>query len=158
MTSGIDHIKRTASGAALTELILETFRFNWQLLSAGDRLMADLGLSSARWQVLGAIADTPLPVAQIARNMGLTRQIVQRTTNRLFADELVAFKPNPDHRRAKLVALTGHGHRMLEKVNRKQVQWSNLAARGIDATQLIEIVGIMQEIRTRLENRKGEST
>ncbi|MDH3233798.1 MAG: MarR family transcriptional regulator, partial [Alphaproteobacteria bacterium] len=40
---------------AVTALILETFRLNGRLLAAGDRLVGDLGLTSARWQVLGAI-------------------------------------------------------------------------------------------------------
>ena len=73
-----------ASDAA-TDLILETFRLNGSLLAAGDAMVADLGLTSARWQVLGAIAlsPVPLPVAHIARNMGLTRQAVQRLINEM---------------------------------------------------------------------------
>src|SRR5215210_6586367 len=64
------------SRAAITELILETFRLNGRLLAAGDALVRDLGLTSARWQVLGAVAmsPVPLPVSHIARNMGLSRQ------------------------------------------------------------------------------------
>ncbi len=62
-------------------MILETFRFNGRLLAAGDRLTKELDLSSALWQVLGAIDEAPLPVAQIARNMGLTRQSVRRMAN-----------------------------------------------------------------------------
>src|SRR5205814_345438 len=59
------------AGGLVTELILEVFRLNGRLLAAGDRLVADLGLTSARWQVLGAIAlaSSPMPVAWIARNM-----------------------------------------------------------------------------------------
>lgn len=55
---------------AVTELILETFRLNGRLLAAGDALVANIGLTSARWQVLGAIAlsPVPLPVAHLARN------------------------------------------------------------------------------------------
>ena len=37
----------------ITDLILETFRLNGQLLAAGDALVSDVGLTSARWQVLG---------------------------------------------------------------------------------------------------------
>ena len=63
----------TPAGSAFTGLIIETFRLNGELLAAGDELCADLGLTSARWQVMGAIDEGPLPVAHIARNMGLTR-------------------------------------------------------------------------------------
>ena len=58
---------------ALTSLILEVFRLNGCLISAGDDLVSDLGLTSARWQVLGAMALTPAAetVARLARSMGL---------------------------------------------------------------------------------------
>ncbi|MEZ5958748.1 MAG: hypothetical protein R3C27_16235, partial [Hyphomonadaceae bacterium] len=64
--------KHSAAGAALTDLILEVFRVNGRLLAAGDRLAADVGLSSARWQVLGAIrfAREPQTVSWLARSMG----------------------------------------------------------------------------------------
>jgi hypothetical protein len=63
----------------LSDLIIEIFRINGRLLAAGDRLVADLGLTSARWQVIGAIAiaGQPQTVPAIARTMGLTRQAVQ---------------------------------------------------------------------------------
>ena len=95
----------------ITGLILETFRLNGRLLTAGDALVSDLGLTSALWQVLGAVAMSPmpLPVSHIARNMGLTRQTVQRTANELEADGFVRFAPNPHHQRAKLVLLTDLG-------------------------------------------------
>ena len=42
----------------LTDLILETFRLNGALLAAGDRLLANPSLTSARWQVLRAVGLT----------------------------------------------------------------------------------------------------
>jgi DNA-binding Lrp family transcriptional regulator len=88
--------------AAVTALILETFRLNGRLLAAGDALVESLNLTSARWQVLGAIATAPVPlsVAQIARSMGLTRQAVQRLANDMERDGLLRFAANPNHRRA----------------------------------------------------------
>src|SRR5271170_4594915 len=91
----------TKAGKAFTELILEIFRFNGRLLAAGDRLAKPLGLTSARWQVLGAIEEGPLPVAQIARNMGLARQNVQRLADVLQEEGFVQYNPNPDHQRAR---------------------------------------------------------
>ena len=65
--------ERTPVGECLTELVLETFRLNGAILVAGNRMTKPHGLTSARWQVMGAIdiAGTPLTVAQIARRMGL---------------------------------------------------------------------------------------
>ncbi len=73
---------------ALTSLILEVFRLNGCLISAGDDLVSDLGLTSARWQVLGAMALAPAAetVARLARSMGLRRQGVQRIVNELAAE------------------------------------------------------------------------
>ena len=100
----------TAPGT-LTDLIVETFRLNGELLTAGDILVADLRLTSARWQVLGAIGLSPaaLPVAHLARNMGLSRQSVQRLVNEMTNANLVRLVPNPHHKRAMLVVMTDEG-------------------------------------------------
>src|SRR5208337_4900212 len=97
--------KRTPAGDALTGLMLDLFRANSLLLTAGDRLVARLGLTSARWQILGAIvaAERPQPVAWLARNIGANRQNVQRIINDLQKEEFVTFATNPHHRRAHLV-------------------------------------------------------
>src|SRR5262249_61376318 len=101
----------TPAGQRLTELILATFRLNGALLSRGDRLVRDIGLTSARWQVLGAVAleGRPLSVAQIARRMGLSRQAVQRVANGLGASGLTPYRPNPDPKPAQLVPPTTQG-------------------------------------------------
>ncbi len=92
-------------GDAVTDLILDLFRLNSLLLTAGDRLVARLDLTSARWQILGAIvaAERPQPVAWLARDLGANRQDVQRIINDLHRDGHVAFQANPHHRRAQLV-------------------------------------------------------
>lgn len=97
------------------ELALAIFAANGRLVSAGNGLVAHLGLTSAWWQVLAALRYSPMPlsVASIARNMGLTRQAVQRIVDLLAEQGLVAFRPNPHHRRAKLVVLTPAGSEAL---------------------------------------------
>ncbi len=135
----------------LTDLILETFRLNGRLLAAGDGLTADLGLSSARWQVMGAIADAPLSVAQIARNMGLTRQAVQRVADVLADEGLVAFAGNPNHRRAKLTCLTAGGRTVLDEVSRRQVDWSNRLSAGMAAEAIEQALTVLRTLRQRLD-------
>ncbi|KQB12980.1 winged helix-turn-helix transcriptional regulator [Rhodobacter capsulatus] len=102
---------RSEAGEALTALVLELFRVNNLLLAWGDRLVAPLGLTSARWQVLGAVvvAAHPQPVAWLARDLGASRQNVQRIVNDLAQEGLVTFAPNPHHKRAQLVVLTDKG-------------------------------------------------
>src|SRR6516162_7108439 len=117
--------KRTPAGDALTDLILDLFRLNSLILTAGDRLVARLRLTSARWQILGAMvaAERPQPVAWLARGMGANRQNVQRIINDLHGEGLVAFAANPNHRRAQLVALTNEGRRTFDAAMRLQVPW-----------------------------------
>src|ERR1700743_3237304 len=117
---------------ALTALILDVFRFNGALIAAGDRLVADLGLTSARWQVLGAIALSPAaePVARLARAMGLHRQGVQRIVNELEQEGIVVFDDNPHHRRARLVRLTRKGETLYREADRRQKPWARDLAKG----------------------------
>ncbi len=142
------------SRGAVTELILETFRLNGRLLAAGDALVRDLGLTSARWQVLGAVAmsPVPLPVAHIARNMGLSRQNVQRIANELEAQGILRFEPNPHHQRAKLVVLTERGRSLFEAASARQRPWSSALADGLSAKNIEAATKLLRTLRKRLED------
>ena len=146
------HKNHTPAGAHFTKLILEAFRLNGALIAAGDQLVGDLGLTSAHWQVLGAMYETPATVAEIGRRMGLTRQNVQRIADCLATDGFVSTFDNPAHRRAKLYSLTPHGRTVMEEVAHRQAQWANLVADGIGATQIAEAVSLMAELTKRLEH------
>lgn len=102
---------RTPAAETLTDLVLTLFRLNNTTLVWGDRLVRPFGLTSARWQIMGAIAyaDRPQPVAWLARDLGANRQNVQRIVNELSSEGLVAFAANPRHKRAQLVVLTTEG-------------------------------------------------
>lgn len=145
--------KHTAGGAILTDLVLEVFRLNGRLLVAGDRLIADVGLTSARWQVLGAVhyAEEPQTVSWLARSMGLTRQAVQRVVNELEADGLIAFKANPAHRRAQLVTLTRKGQAAYAAAGRRQTPWANALAKGVERAELAAALALLTALRERLE-------
>ncbi|MGH3927479.1 MAG: MarR family winged helix-turn-helix transcriptional regulator [Pseudonocardiaceae bacterium] len=144
---------RTPTGQAATTLILSTFRANGLLLGAGDLLGAGEGLSSARWQVLGAIrlAERPLTVPQIARRMGLTRQSVHATVNRLVRDGCLELAQNADHRRSSLVGLTEMGRAKYEAIDALQAAWINRLARGIGRSDIDTAERVLEEICQRLE-------
>ena len=145
--------RRTAQGDTLTDLILDLFRANSLLLTAGDRLVAPLGLTSARWQILGAIvgAERPEPVAWLARNLGANRQNVQRIVNDLARDGLVAFETNPHHRRAQLVVLTDKGKQVYDAAGRLQVPWVNGLAEGLSVKEIEAAHRVVTTLRSRLE-------
>ena len=99
------------------DLIVEVFRLNGLLLATADRLVSKFGLTGARWQVLGAIVKLGVPetTARLARNMGLTRQSVQRVVNEMVSEGMLTFEENPHHKRSKLVIMTPKGERAFER-------------------------------------------
>jgi DNA-binding MarR family transcriptional regulator len=117
---------RTARGAEdpVWDLVHTIFRLNGFFLHAGDRLTAGSGLTTARWQVLGAVLHEPLTVAAIARDMGLARQSVQRTADLLVEEGSCEYLPNPAHRRAKLLSATAHGLNSVRQLGPGVTAWS----------------------------------
>jgi len=150
--------KRTPAGDALTNLILDLFRLNSLISTAGDRLVAQLSLTSARWQILGAIAtaERPQPVAWLARDMGAYRQNVQRIINDLREEGLVVFEANPHHRRAQLVVLTEKGKQTFEAAMRLQAPWINALSEGLSVKDIQTMHGVILALRQKLEGNGGD--
>ncbi|MGZ2746815.1 MarR family winged helix-turn-helix transcriptional regulator [Burkholderia stagnalis] len=145
---------RTPAGEALTGFMLDFFRLNSRLLASGDRLVAGLGLTSARWQILGAViaAQQPQPVAWLARDLGANRQNVQRIVNDLAAEGLVRFEVNPHHRRAQLVVLTDDGKRAFDAAMNLQAAWVNRLADGVSVADLEAMARVIATLRGNLED------
>jgi DNA-binding MarR family transcriptional regulator len=141
----------TPAGKTFTDLVLEIFRLNGRLLAARDRLTKPLGLTSARWQVLGAVEDQARSVAQIARRMGLARQNVQRLADALEKEGMVAYAPNPDHRRAKLICFTEPGKKAFDQLGRHQEVWANQIAASIRSSELKVALKVVKGLRSALE-------
>ena len=145
--------KRTPAGEALTGLMLDLFRLDSLLSTAGDRLVAGLGLTSARWQILGAIvaAGRPQPVAWLARDLGANRQNVQRIINYLQEEGLVALETNPHHRRAQLVVITDKGKRTFDAAMELQAPWINGLSEGLSVKEIRSFHRVAVALRQRLE-------
>ena len=150
---------RSPEADALTELILEVFRVNGDLLSTGDRIAGVHGQTSSRWQVLGALRNGPATVAGIARFMGRARQSVQRTADLLESEGVVEYVDNPAHRRANLVRLTPAGEATLAGISALQVEWTNgLAAAMRAGKPEIEVAtDVLRQLRTELERPAADA-
>jgi DNA-binding MarR family transcriptional regulator len=138
----------------LSHLVTEVLRLAGALTQHGDRLVADLGLSSARWSVLGMIdrAAAPQPVAWVARDMRVSRQSVQRLVNDMARDGLVALQNNPHHLRAPLVVLTVRGkHALAAAMQRQNRLIANMAATLPDAA-VTQAVHTLAALRDQLEH------
>ncbi|MDW5594111.1 MarR family transcriptional regulator [Conexibacter stalactiti] len=150
-------MEHDARGRAFSELLVEVFRLNGLLIAAGDELVRPVGLTSARWQVLGVVDHGPRGVSEIARTMGLARQSVRETAEALARDGLVVFQANPRHRRAKLVAITEAGRAALAYAEEQQVQWANRTAAASTLRSLQGAVATLRGLSGRLDDLGGEA-
>lgn len=139
----------TQSADSLAKLAAATARTHAALVAAGDELVADLGLSSAREQLLGALlaAGGARTVSQLSRDIGLSRQAVQRVADDLSAAGLATYASNPGHARAKLLAPTDTGVVAHAEALRRKGIWLEELAAGLPPTgleialELVRLVG-----------------
>lgn len=152
-------VTRTSAGEVLTDLVLDLFRLSNRLTTAGDRLVSGLGLTSARWQILGNMiaAGRAQPVAWLARDMGGSRQNIQRIMNELEKEGLVTFKSNPHHRRAHLVELTEQGRKVFAAAMDLQAPWANDLANGLTVDEIAITRKVIVALHARLASVEGEA-
>lgn len=82
-----------------------------------DRLqtgMADAGLTMRpKWGfVIRALHRAPVPLAELARLLDVTKQAAQQTVDEMESAELVVRQPDPRDGRRKLITLTAQGQRV----------------------------------------------
>ena len=145
-----EEVERTPAANSLSWLVVQVMQLNGLLTAAGDALAAPAGQTSARWQVLAAVEDAPLSVAQIARAMNLTRQSVQRVADLLVEERLSAYENNPAHARAKLLRLTAKGRRALQTIQAGQKVWANALAAGLNEAQLRAASAVLAQLQQAL--------
>ncbi|WP_454196325.1 MarR family winged helix-turn-helix transcriptional regulator [Nocardia sp. Marseille-Q1738] len=130
---------------------ITSFRLNGQFLAVAEELARPAGLTAAWWQVLGAVLHTPLPVAGIAREMGITRQSVQRIADLLVDKGLAEYRPNPAHRRAKLVAVTEAGLAAVRRINPQHAVMSKRLAAELGPEQLALTVAVLTKLSAAMD-------
>ncbi len=136
----------TDGGREFTELVLEVFKTNGRLLRAGDDITREFDITSARWQVFGAIDQQPRTVSQIARHYELSRQGVLWTVNAMCKQGLLELIDNPDHRRAKLVDFSEHGREVYASLTKKQAEWSNHLAKNFTNEELALTCSVVRRL------------
>ncbi|GAA5211847.1 MarR family winged helix-turn-helix transcriptional regulator [Streptomyces thinghirensis] len=142
------------SGAALG-----VFRLNGQFLAVAEELARPAGLTAARWQVLGAVLREPLPVSGVARAMGITRQSVQRIADLLVERGLAEYRPNPAHRRAKLLAPTDAGFAAVSRIGPGHAAYADRLAEAYGSeAELAEAVAALERLSKALAGLGGPST
>lgn len=135
------------------DLVRAIFRLNGLLLADGDRMAEGVGLTSARWKVIGIVALTSagVTVPGIARALGQSRQAVQRITDVMQTDGLVRYEINPRHKRSSLVQLTDHGQQVYNELRSVQDPWAIGHTEDASVEELESALRLMQRLINRME-------
>jgi DNA-binding MarR family transcriptional regulator len=135
----------------LSRTALAVFRVHGQMLEVSEELARPVGLTAARWQVLGAVLPEPLPVSGIARAMGLTRQGVQRTADLLVEQGLAEYRPNPAHQRAKLLAVTEDGVAAVRRISPGHRDLAERLAEKLGADEFAQVTASLEKLVAALD-------
>jgi DNA-binding MarR family transcriptional regulator len=135
----------------LSGLALASFALNGRFLELAETLARPVGLTAAWWQVLGAVLPGPLPVAGIAREMGVTRQSVQRIADLLAEKGYTEYRDNPAHRRAKLVCLTEAGHEAMQRIGPAHATAAAALAAAVGRRELADTLAAVQVLTRALD-------
>ncbi len=127
---------RTKAGDALTDVVIATFQLDGRLMEVARRLAQAGGMTATEWRVLGGVLSEPHSVAEIGRLMGMTRQGVQRVADHLVSHGLAEYRPNPAHRRAKLLVCTEAGHWAIRQIALVQRPWADRVGGKVGTTTL----------------------
>jgi DNA-binding MarR family transcriptional regulator len=106
--------------------------------------------------VIGGVLDEPRTVADIGRRMGMTRQGVQRIADLLVDRDLAEYRPNPAHRRAKLLACTEQGYWAVRQISLVQHPWANRLGAAVGADKLRAALESMQQLTNVLESEAAQ--
>lgn len=150
---------RSDAGDALTSIVLPAFELNGEFLAAAQDITEPAGLTPAWWQVLGATLDEPLPVAEIARRvgLGLARQSVQRTADILVGKGWAEYLENPKHRRAKLLQPTISGRETLDRLRADQHAWADAVGNEVGAEEIRAVAEGIAKIIAASRRYRGTS-
>ena len=128
----------TSKRVLFLDLVLSILRLNGLLIAEGDAMTEKLGLTHARWKVIGAIAlsTNGLTVPGIAKVLGQSRQAVQRITDVMIEDGILEYQNNPKHKRSVLVTLSEQGKEIYSTLREIQDPWANNVTEEIPVEEL----------------------
>jgi len=139
-----------------SQLAFGLFKLNGQMLRAGEALARPVGLTVAWWQVLGACLRAPQTASGISREMGISRQAVQRVANRLLAEGLLKRSDNPAHKSAPLLAATKAGRSAVMRIAPEQTAFSGRIVKAFGRTELESLIKELQRLSAVVDETSPE--
>lgn len=142
---------------ALHTILRQVRPLHRELRRAVETQLEGTGISMAMLSVLETIDEGgPRTVSEMARELGLPRQVVQRNVNDLLAEGLVARRPNPAHKRADLIELRKRGQRRLRRAEDKQRRALRRVYRKSKKKDLAACIRVLDLLRNELAGRQED--
>ena len=105
-------------------------------LHASEAAFTDLPGGSRGYLVLGVCSHQAPPTqAACAYQLGIDRTVFTYLVDDLEREKLVERTPDPNDRRARRIAITAKGARMLDKINDRLAQSEQHTLRGLSAAE-----------------------
>lgn len=144
-------IAKTEAAKLLTETVMTVFRLNGTILRAAEGISRPVGLTPARWQVLGVVLAQPKTISDVAFDLGLTRQSVQRVADELVAEGMASYQENPAHARAKLFRPTEAGMVAIGRLADDQALWANSVSSSMSSSDLADCLLTLRNLIARMD-------
>lgn len=144
--------------AAQLRVLINEVRKTFRLMAGlSDRMLETRGLTASLRAILEFLAEQgPSPVPKMAAAKSMTRQSVQALVDRLEAMGLVETRPNPEHKRSVLIALTGSGEVTFREILAQEKALLVRIAEDWTDCDLQETCRTLQVFQTRLNDHRRE--
>ncbi len=137
----------------ISRLALQVFRAQQSLVSLGDDLTSQWGLTSAKWKVLGAVdlSDLPPTASGIGRTMGMTRQAATKQIGLLVEHGLLIPQDNPLDARAAVYTLSQDGKATYDAISAAWAERVAALRASIDDVAIADALTVLAQLVTELE-------
>lgn len=141
----------------ISRLALHVFRAQQSLVSLGDDLTSQWGLTSAKWKVLGAVdlSDTPPTAAGIGRTMGMTRQAATKQIGLLVEHGLLTPHDNPLDARAAVYTLSQDGKATYDAISAAWAARVDVIRASIAEVSIADALTVLAQLVTELEQLRS---
>ena len=129
-----------------------------ELRRAYDLHFEELGLNLSEASVLAYAQEAgPLMQAELAKQLGVGRAALGAVVDSLEGRGLVERQPKPGDRRVWLVAVTGDGHALAQKVNKIDERLRGAFREGISRKERRELTSLLNRLGDNVQRVIAET-
>lgn len=129
----------------------EGLRFHARVARIRSGTLRELGMTHARLRIIAVVAATPnLSIAQIARELDLSRQAVHRVVHDLERSRMLHVEVSPQDRRTRAVRLASLGTHIAALALPWERDWTSLIMDNAGTANLADIAALTRHLRLKL--------